>query len=165
MSMRILILAYGNPTRLDDGLGPAFAEALEANPFDDDTDARLTIEIEHQLHIEHALLLCACDIALFVDATINGPDPFAIERVTPIDEELRYTTHALQPGGVVAIAARLFDAHPHAYLLGIRGYDFEGFGQQLSGGAAANLDAALHAVRPMLQRGCVEPVAAPDTRP
>ena len=28
--MKILVIGYGNPGRLDDGLGPAFAERIQA---------------------------------------------------------------------------------------------------------------------------------------
>ena len=44
-----LLLGWGNPGRLDDGLGPALAEALQARGL-----AGLTIGTGYQLQVEDA---------------------------------------------------------------------------------------------------------------
>jgi len=52
---------------------------------------------------------------------------------------------------LIAMAEDLFGGTPEAWVLGIRGYDFDEFGEGLSGAARVNLDAAISAVRAMIE--------------
>ena len=52
-------------------------------------------------------------------------------------------SHSVQPTGVLALAKKLFNAEPQAYLLGVRGYEFNAFGEGLSDKARANLAEAI----------------------
>lgn len=116
---RFLVLAYGNPGRQDDGLGPAVAECIEELGWPD-----VSVETDYQLNIEHGALLSDYDAVLFVDASMNGPEPFSLRRLLP-SPEITFTTHALSPEGVLAVSETHFDASPQAWLLGVRGYMFE----------------------------------------
>jgi Ni,Fe-hydrogenase maturation factor len=167
---RILILAYGNPGRRDDGLGPALAAALE--------DLHLpgvTIDTDYQLTVEHAADVAAHDVVIFVDAACTGPEPFAFTRIdAPADaaadprvgrqpntagepragrgaSAVGFSTHSVSPAGVLALARDLFGRAPAAYVLGIRGHEFDDFGEDLSPRAQANLAAALDFLRPALR--------------
>lgn len=143
----ILIFGYGNPSRGDDALGPAFMEALQKRL--PDQGASIDWLTDYQLQIEHALDLLGRELVLFVDAAVSGPEPFSLRPLRP-DPELCYTTHAMSPGAVLAVYQQTQSAPlPPCYLLGIRGYEFDELGASLSPKARDNLDAA---VTDILQR-------------
>ena len=133
----VLVIGYGNPGRLDDGLGPAFASAIEEWDL-----PNLTVEIGYQLSIEDAHLASLYDFVIFADASVNTNGPFHFRELEPFFT-LEYTSHHLQPSGVLGIAHSLFDSKVRGFELGIRGYEFEDFGEGLSEKARKNLDAAL----------------------
>ena len=137
MAKRILFLGYGNPGRLDDGLGPVFVSELLKRRL-----AGVDAEADYQLMVEDSALLPQYDTVFFVDADESGPEPYG---VVPVREEERvsFTTHSVGPGSVLALARALFGRVPEAYMLSIRGYEFNEFGETLSTGAQANLLQAL----------------------
>jgi hydrogenase maturation protease len=151
---RVLVLGYGNPGRCDDGLGPAVAAAVAAWDL-----PGVTVESNYQLVVEDAAEVAAHDVVIFADATSEGTRQF---RLDPLEEsdEVGFCSHSLGPGAVTGLARRLFGACPRAFLLAIRGEDFNSFGEGLSATARQNLTAALVALEPMLRSG---EVAAADT--
>jgi hydrogenase maturation protease len=84
---------------------------------------------------------------LFVDADRTGPAPFRLQRLRPAIEGSSFSTHSVAPGAVLALSRDLFHAEPEAWLLGIRGYEFDDFGEGLSDGARANLEQAVTFLR------------------
>jgi hypothetical protein len=64
---------------------------------------------------------------------------------------------------VLALAKDLFGAEPETWLLGIRGYEFNEFGEGLSARAATNLAAAMDWARGALPARDWAPV--PDSAP
>lgn len=138
---RVLLIGYGNPGRLDDGLGVAVAEAL-AN----DAIPGLTVESNYQLTVEDAEAVARYDVAVFADAAVAGPEPFAFEIVRP-RADAGVSTHSVEPAAVLELARDLFGARTAAHLLAVRGYRFDGFGQHLSNPARANLAAAVRFLR------------------
>ena len=52
---------------------------------------------------------------------------------------------------MLALSRDLFHAEPEAWLLGIRGYEFDEFGERLSGRARANLAQAVTFVRSAIE--------------
>ena len=151
----MLLIGYGNPGRRDDGLGPAFAEAVErlATPG-------LEVDVGYQLGIEDAADAARHDMVLFADADTEGPGPFSLRPVEPA-RGLAFTTHSVAPAAVLGLARDLFGAATRGWLLGIRGYEFDEFGEGLSPRAAANLAAALEALAPALRTGDFASLAAP----
>jgi hydrogenase maturation protease len=147
VTKRILVLGYGNPSRRDDGLGPAFAEAIDRMNFDG-----VTVDAGYQLGIEDAVDIADYDEVLFVDAAGEGTEPFSFERLSP-ELSTSFTTHRVRPSFVLAIAREVFDAETKGYLLGIRGYELDELEEGLSKGARANLDAALRFVAQALETG------------
>lgn len=140
----VAILGYGNPGRRDDGLGPALVAAL-----DDLGQSGLTLEAAYQLNIEDAATIAGCERALFVDASMGCAEPFELQRVVPADR-ISFTSHAVSPGSLLAICEEHFEAAPEAWVLAIRGYEFE-LGEGLTPAAARNLEAAVHFVRKLLR--------------
>lgn len=144
---RILVIGYGNPGRLDDGLGPALAEALESLEL-----PGLTVEAEYQLTVEDAALVAEHDVVVFADAAVDGPEPFEFRSVEPV-AGAGFTSHSVEPAGVLALARELFGARTAGYVLGIRGYEFDEFGERLSAGARANLEAATRFLERLIWHG------------
>lgn len=136
----VLVIGVGNPGRGDDGLGPALADVLEA-----DAVPGLTVETAYQLSLEHAAEVSAHRAVLFVDAAAAGDEPFAL-RPLRADGAAGCSTHEMPPEAVLAVCELAFGRVPDAWLLGVRGYDFEP-GEPLSAAARANLDRSLPAAR------------------
>lgn len=146
--MSVLVIGYGNPGRLDDGLGPAFAERIAALEI-----PGVTVDADYQLNVEDAAELARHEAVLFADASVDAGEPFTLTPLEPDDASLGFSSHSVSPAALLGLAATLFGARPRAYLLALRGYTFEGFGEGLSPQAAANLDAAVAHAAPLLRAG------------
>jgi len=134
---RVLLIGYGNPGRQDDGLGPALATRLEAAGL-----PGLTVDADYQLTVEMAHAAAGQDVVVFADADVGGAEPYYFRRVAADLPPVGYTSHHVEPEEVVALARDLFGWRGAAYVLGIRGYAFNEFGEGLSEPAQANLDQA-----------------------
>jgi hydrogenase maturation protease len=138
---RILIYAFGNPGRQDDGLGNRLVEELE--PWIDEEGFDLVeLESNYQLNIEDADNMKDKDIVVFVDASIEDIDDFHLGPVEPSEGRSEFTMHAASPAYILALCIRLYQKHPETYLLQIRGYEWE-FLEKLSSRAEQNLSRAL----------------------
>ena len=144
---RVLVLCYGNPGRLDDGLGPALGEILEREGL-----PGITVDIDYQLTVEDAATAAEHGVVVFADAAVCGSEPFFFHAVAP-KAGLGFSSHGAEPEAILALAADLSGTAPEGYALGIRGYDFDEFGEALSPGATQNLSAALQFILPVLVAG------------
>jgi hydrogenase maturation protease len=133
-----LVLGYGNPGRLDDGLGPAFCDLLAAV-----APAGVEVRSAVQLNVEEAAEVARVATVVFVDASLPGPGAFALEPVYPGPGRVAFTSHASTPEAVLGLAHALFGATTRGWTLAIRGARFRGFGEELSETAHSNLHAAL----------------------
>ena len=99
------------------------------------------LDADYQLTVEDAADVARYRRVLFVDADRAGPAPFRLERdCGRHDSTARASARtASAPGAVLALSRDLFQAEPEAWLLGIRGYEFDEFGERLSDRARANL--------------------------
>ena len=150
----ILVIGYGNPGRLDDGLGPAFADALSETGIQG-----ITVQSDYQLTVEDASEVAAHDAAIFVDAHVSCREPFFLRRITP-ETGADFTSHSMSPEVVMGLAVKLFKAKTKGYVLGIRGYEFNAFGEALSEEAKLNLASALEFMKPALSSGTLEKTEA-----
>ena len=144
---KMLVIGYGNPCRLDDGLGPALAAGLEKLGL-----PGVTVEADAQLVIEDAGTVVEHDVVIFADASLAGPGPFTFQRIEPRAGAM-VGSHIVEPEAVLALAREVFAVETEAYVLGIRGYEFDGFGEALSEQATANLAAALEFVERVIREG------------
>ena len=142
---RVLVLGYGNPGRRDDGLGPQLAEQLARMAL-----PGVDVDCAYQLQAEDAAAVADHDVVVFVDADVSCPDPFELRPVLPAGEP-RFSTHSLAPETVLSMAWKYLEALPEAYVLAIRGEDFDGFGEGLSDRAQRNLSAALRFIAKFLE--------------
>jgi hydrogenase maturation protease len=132
----VLVIGYGNPGRMDDGLGPALGARIEGLGL-----PGVAVTCGYQLDVEDAAEMAGTDLTVFVDAARTGPEPFGLSRVQP-REETSFSSHSLGPGALLHLARSCFDCRVRGWLLGIRGYEFDGFREELSPGAERNLDCA-----------------------
>ena len=132
--LNILLIGYGNPGRLDDGLGPAVADAIEKKVL-----PGVTVDSNYQLSVEDADAIAKNDVVLFVDADTSGPEPFWIERVDP-EKEISFSSHSISPNALMDMSANMFGGHAKGYIVGIRGYEFNEFGERLSLQAVHNMN-------------------------
>ena len=121
-SKPILVYGYGNPGRQDDGLGVALVERLEAWAKAEARDG-LVFDSNYQLNAEDALALAESRAVVFVDAAKLGKAQFEFREMAP-QKEISFSTHAMSPESVLALAAELYDAHPPAWMLAICGYEW-----------------------------------------
>ena len=145
MKLNALVIGYGNPGRKDDGLGPALAEAVTASNL-----AGVSVEQNYQLMVEDAAAVAEHDLVVFADAHRTCAEPFILTELEP-DPEPTFSTHSVSPGAVLSLAREHFGAKARAYVLGIRGYDFESFEEGLTDRARANLDQAIAFIGPFLE--------------
>ena len=150
MTVPLLVLAWGNPSRGDDALGPLFAARLPGQ-LDRAQTERVEIVEDFQLQVEHALDLVARERVLFVDASIACASPFEATTIEAA-RDATFTTHALPPQALLLVYRQLYgrDAPP-ATLLAIRGLRFE-LGEGLSADAARHLEQALAWARGWVER-------------
>ncbi len=147
----ILVYAYGNPGRQDDGLGNCLIERLEpwvpGEGFDN-----VELESNYQLNIEDADNIREKDIVIFVDASIEDIEGYHFGPVEPSEGRSEFTLHAASPAYILALCIKLYNRHPETYLLQIQGYEWE-FKEGLSPRAAANLESALEFLKARI-RSC-----------
>jgi hydrogenase maturation protease len=133
---RVLVLGYGNPGRQDDGLGQAIVAELERLRL-----PGVSAEADYQLSIENAADLAEADKVVFVDAAVEGAEPFAVKRVEA-STAISFTTHAFEPASVLALCEVAYGRAPEALEVGVRGYSF-GLAEGLTEKALMNSKAAL----------------------
>jgi hydrogenase maturation protease len=134
--VKILLFGYGNPGRGDDALGPELIARIAQMHLAD-----IECQNDMQLQVEHVTDLNGCDQVLFVDADMSCAEPFEFSEIGAIKDG-SYTSHAMSPTALLHAYRQVYrkDAPP-AFLLRIRGYDFE-LGGTITDKAFANLDAA-----------------------
>jgi hydrogenase maturation protease len=155
MPARILIVAYGNPLRSDDGVAWRAADLLESKLHQPDVEIlRL-----HQLAPELADTAKHFELVLFIDAACvdaNGPMPAGSVRVSDLHRESGeahqpvHFSHVYSPGKILDLARDLYNVRPRAFLITVIGEDFE-HGESLSSAVAAAVPEVVAAVEQLMQ--------------
>lgn len=140
MASRILIIAYGNPLRCDDGVAWHAADALEGKfPLD-----QVEILRVHQLAPELAESLRRSDSVIFLDAaTAESDDAKAGEiRAEQIERNKESQPsgfcHTFSLTNILTLSEQLYGASPHAYFVCMIGENFS-YGESLSAAVASSL--------------------------
>ena len=147
---QILIYAFGNPGRQDDGLGNRLIEELEPWLKEKGHD-QVSTESNYQLNIEDADNIKDRDIVVFVDESIEDIDDFHLGLVEPSEGRSEFTMHAASHAFILALCIKLYRKHPETYLLQIRGYEWE-FQEKLSSRAEQNLSLALDFIKERIRQ-------------
>jgi hydrogenase maturation protease len=136
----ILLFGYGNPGRGDDALGYLFIEAMEQRAL-----PQVECLTDMQLQVEHVTDLVGRDKIIFIDADVSCAEPYVFEPLTA-QQDCSYTSHAMTPAALLHAYQEVYGTEPPpAYVLRIRGYEFE-LGAELSQCAQSNLKVAINEI-------------------
>lgn len=118
MAARILIVAYGNPLRSDDGVGWRAADLLRKS-F---SESNVEILSLHQLGPELSETVSHFATVIFIDAAAvadnTSPGQIDLEELAPYaGAGTSGFTHAVSPQTVIGLAATLYGANSRAYLV------------------------------------------------
>ena len=142
----VLIFGYGNPGRGDDALGPEVVAAIETENLSNAESPLVETQSDMQLQVEHVTDLEGRERVLFVDADMSCTEPYTFSTQEP-EKDGSYTSHAMTPGALLHAYKKVYGADaPPAYMLRIRGYDFE-LGDPMGEPATANLASAIELVK------------------
>lgn len=141
---RILIYGYGNPGRQDDVLGVMLTEELEKWSLQNGL-THIHTDSNYQLNLEDAAGIANYDVVIFADASKEDILHFSFESLMP-SEKVEFTMHAVSPAFILHLCKQVFKYKPEAYLLHIRGYEWE-FMQEMTDLARDNLDKACEYVK------------------
>jgi len=133
---RVLVIGCGNPLFGDDAVGPMIAETIE-----DLARPGVVSRAVQELTPELAADLAATDVAIFVDASLQG-EAVTCTPVAPCSAGRTGLDHALTPAGLLALANLAFGHAPPAWLVLVPGRDFE-LGHALSAPARRGMAQAL----------------------
>jgi hydrogenase maturation protease len=147
---RVLIVAYGNPLRSDDGVAWRAADSLEGKLASSNVEILRT----HQLTPEVAEISSRVEAVIFVDAAskdgASRPGEIREAPIVPIKETPSFSHH-LSPGAVMALTRDLYGASPHASSVTLTGQCFD-HGESLSPVIAATLPAFVARIEGLVQQ-------------
>lgn len=145
----ILVIGTGNTLRQDDGVGPYVARQVAELGL-----PGVRTLVSAQLNPEHAELLAAARLVVFVDASVSPGRRVGLQPVAAAPS-LQLTTHAAEPGTLLALTRDLYDRVPEAWSLTIPA-DRLGFGEEFSPLAWLGVEAAMDEVTTLLRSrtGC-----------
>jgi hydrogenase maturation protease len=118
---RILVIAYGNPLRCDDGLAWRAAEDLSQ------LDLHFDIEViaRQQLTPELALAASQASAVLFIDATLTGvPGELVCAPLRPQQRSNAFS-HDFSPEAILTLAQELYGTCPEAFSISLCGECFD----------------------------------------
>ncbi len=142
---KILIYAYGNPGRQDDGLGNAVIELMEVWKQKKQLDY-LYLDANYQLNVEDATEMHDKDLVIFIDASMEDDiGEYGITKVYPSDK-LEFSMHATSPGYIVYLSEHIYGCSPPTYLMHIKGYEWV-FNEPMTKKAEQNLYKALNCLK------------------
>ena len=149
---RVLIIAFGNPLRCDDGLAWHAADRLAGRFSSEDVEILRT----HQLAPDLAETISHCESIIFVDAASvevsgNGhPGEIREIQVSSSGSPPRFS-HQLSPSAVVALAHKLYGAKPRAVSVTLTGECFD-HGESLSPVITAALPVLVARIETLVQQ-------------
>lgn len=152
MMPRILIIAYGNPLRCDDGIAWRAADRLQDKFAEPDVE----VLCQHQLAPEIAETLRNRQLVLFVDAACAEENNRAGEiRVRDLSRELHQReegqfSHVYSPTKIVELARELYGATANAFVITVTGQNFA-HGDNLSMPVADALPELIETIRRMVE--------------
>ena len=129
----LIVFAWGNESRGDDGIGPLLARRL----LELELPALVVVE-DHQLNIEHVTDFVGDTPLLFIDASVSIGSGIMLEQIEASNDG-NFSTHAISPQALLNVCREATgNAPPPAYLLHVAGRSF-GLGESLgsTGSAAA----------------------------
>lgn len=138
---KILVYGFGNPGRMDDGLGNAFTDKVAQWAIQCGHN-NIVCDSNYQLNVEDALEISTYDVVVFADATIEEHvETFRLDPLDPEQDAVKYTLHAASPGYILELCNELYGKYPNTYLMRIKGYEWD-FKEGMTDAAIHNLEKA-----------------------
>ncbi|HPE99427.1 MAG TPA: hydrogenase maturation protease [Bacteroidales bacterium] len=135
---KTLIYGYGNPGRMDDGIGKRFVDLID-NWIAEEKIENIFTDCNYQLNIEDASIISEYDAVVFVDASIvEDVENFRLEKVEPNDATIEFTMHAVSTAFVVDLCRKMYNKIPEAWVLHVRAYEFD-FKEEMTPKAVENM--------------------------
>lgn len=129
----LLIIAYGNPLRSDDGVAWQAAETLRRKL----PSSQAEIICVHQLTPELSEQVSRSDSVVFLDASCSGePGKITCEPLS-LSGDVHFA-HRLSPSGLLALGKLLYGDTPRAFSVSLSGKSFD-HGDTLSAAAVNSL--------------------------
>lgn len=145
----LLVIGYGNPLRVDDGVGWQVGQQLASELSSDD----IAVITAHQLTPELAEPIARSRLVIFIDAYEgDAPGHVDCQVIAPAVEMALTFNHEVDPTALLALAYALYGACPTALLVSVAGHDF-GYGVGLSHVVHAALPEVVRRVRAVLDGG------------
>ena len=147
---RVLIIAYGNPLRCDDGLAWRAAEELSKLGL----PADIQIITRHQLTPELALEASEAETVLFIDAAQSGlPGDLTSSplKAQPLSSAF---SHDCSPASILGIAQEIYGSSPNAFTISLCGECFD-HGETFSAKVEENLPRLIALVSDLAASGPV----------
>lgn len=142
---KTLVYGFGNPGRQDDGLGVILAEAIEHWAKENHL-YQIETDSNYQLNLEDAEKISRYKRVIFVDASQeSGLLQFKYTPLYP-SQGAAFSMHSVSPAYVLHLCNKLFMRNPEAYLLHIKGYEWE-FMKDITPAARGNLDVSIQYIK------------------
>ncbi|MBN1159008.1 MAG: hydrogenase maturation protease [Bacteroidales bacterium] len=146
---KILIIGYGNPGRQDDGVGVLLVDDLHEWAERSKLDFIYT-DSNYQLNLEDAATISDFNLVVFADASKEDIRDFSMTRLKP-SPVADFTMHSVSPAFILHICEQIFHRSPEAYLLHIKGYEWE-FMSEPTAKARENLKKALEFIKDYIMK-------------
>ena len=144
VSKPTLFIGYGNSLRGDDGLGLYVVQRIAEQNWPD-----VETLSAHQLTPELSQQIANAERVVFVDAAMEGDEPFRIACIEPHPESA-CDSHLGDPRALLSLAKSLYGKSPQAWTVAVRGCEFD-LGEELSPVARVNAEKALAALKLMVE--------------
>lgn len=149
---RVLVAAFGNELRGDDGFGIAVLRRLEALPSPaGSVDVRFVEVGTGGLWLAQQLLT-PCDRLIIVDAVSRGgtPGTISVLRVDDVPASPDIDLHLTVPARALAVAKALGALPPETFIVGCEPAEVDELAMTLSDAVSRSLPAAVERVRDLM---------------
>ncbi len=151
MDRKALVVGMGNIIRQDDGIGPYCINLLKDN-MTQEKKKLVDFMTVHQLDVLHCQRFAGYELLIFIDADARaGGEPFIVEEADSLPHSRHFTSHIGSIPDLLAMTGTLYGKTPRAYIVAIRGRDFE-VGDRLSPEAMQNAAQAAREVSRLIDQ-------------
>lgn len=150
--MRVVVAAFGNELRGDDGFGIAVLRRLEACRPTPDSPAVRFLEVGTAGLRLAQELLTPCDRLIIIDAMMRGgrPGTVYVLKVDDVSAAREVDMHLAVPAQAMSVAQALGALPPETYLVGCEPSDVDELTMELSDRVQAAVDVAAAQVRSLM---------------
>ena len=151
--MRVLIAAFGNELRGDDGFGIAVLRQLESRPpHDDGADVRLLEVCTGGIRLAQELL-SPCDRLIIIDAVSKGSAPGTVHvmKVEAVPDAREVDLHLAVPSKALGVAKALGALPAETFLVGCEPAGVDELTMELSDAVRAAVPIAARHVQALVE--------------